>query len=188
VQESKDNTDRLLGEVRTEGGLPTEKPDLSDGGLLIYGGDKADDAGAMLGRFMASVRPGDYVALLAYLTENGGHEEALQGIREMIHDRMHAAVTVGYGPRYLHSTGQLHKGGADKGVFILLTAEDPGDIPLPGRSYGFATFRHAQARGDLEALRSHGRRVVRVHMADGAEKGLKELEKTLSEVKMAVPV
>jgi transaldolase/glucose-6-phosphate isomerase len=188
VQESKDNTNRLLERVRTKGGLPEERPALSEKGLILYGGGKANDAAGLLGRFLADVRPRDYVALLAYITENDGHEKALQAIRALIHDRLHMAVTAGYGPRYLHSTGQLHKGGPNSGVFILLTAEESGDVPIPERSYGFGTFKRAQALGDLEALRSHGRRVVRVHMADGADGGLKELENILRSTRMAVPV
>jgi len=186
VKESKDNTNRLLEKARAGGKLSDEKPVYSGKNLRIYGGDKAAGAGESLGRFLAESKRGDYVALLAYLTETGGNDKALQEIRTLLRDHLREAVTLGYGPRYLHSTGQLHKGGPNTGLFLLLTSDDPEDARIPGRPYGFSVFQHAQALGDLEALRAHGRRVIRVHFADTG-RGLAELEEIFRSIRMAAP-
>ena len=141
VKEAKDATNRIL----SAGALP-EVPN--------------DDLDALL----AQVRPGDYVAILAYVQRNAENEEALRRVRVRLRDRFKVATTVGFGPRYLHSTGQLHKGGPNKGVFIQVVSGDETDLPIPGRPYTFGTLKAAQALGDLESLRAHGRRAGRVPM------------------------
>jgi hypothetical protein len=129
--------------------------------------------------FLRQVRPGDYIALAAYLTRTPSTEAALQSMRLVIRDGTRAAITLGYGPRYLHSTGQLHKGGGDNGLFILLTADDREDLEVPGQPYTFGVLKRAQALGDMEALQRRGRRVVRLHLSDDAEAGLDRVAQAL---------
>jgi hypothetical protein len=166
VQESKDNTRRLLEVVEREGALPaTEQPSLTDSGVAVDGGEAgAGDAAGAVGRFVDAARPGDYVALMAYVTPTHADEDVLQSLRSAIRDRTRLATTFGFGPRFLHSTGQLHKGGPNTGVFLQVTVEDTTDVPIPGAPYGFSTLKRAQAQGDLESLRTHQRRVLRLHL------------------------
>ncbi len=97
----------------------------------------------------------------------------------MLQDHLHIPTTLGYGPRFLHSTGQFHKGGPNTGLFLQLTAEDTEDVSIPGASYTFGTFIRAQALGDLEALKKHGRRVGRVHLGSNINAGLRVLKEDL---------
>jgi len=184
VQESKDNTDRLLDTVRGKGRLPDQTPRLTEGPLKLYlpSGPSELTLIRSLARFFEQVRHGDYIALLAYLTEEAAVETLLNGIRLRLQQHFKTPVTMGYGPRYLHSTGQFHKGGPDTGLFVQLTADDRGDLDIPGRPYGFGILRRAQAQGDLEALDRHGRRVLRVHLGADAARGLGELTLLLEKV------
>jgi transaldolase/glucose-6-phosphate isomerase len=143
VQRAKDRT----AEALDRGELPAEPP-----------GD-LDEA-------MAEVRPGDYVAIQAFLAPSEATWDRLQAARGRIRDRLGVAATLGYGPRYLHSTGQLHKGGPDTGVFLQVTDEPAEDRPIPGRPFTFGRLIFAQAAGDLAALRERGRRVSRVTTED----------------------
>ena len=159
VQESKDNTNRLLEVVRRDGQLPKEKPVLTEGPISLYAKDAAATLAQTLARFLSQARSGDYVALLAYLTEEAGIERELAEMRLSIRDSLHLATTLGYGPRYLHSTGQFHKGGSP--YRALLTADcrrcgrsanprktlylqPPQTRPGPGRSGGLAKTRTAR--------------------------------------------
>jgi transaldolase/glucose-6-phosphate isomerase len=175
VQESKDNTNQLLRELRQTGKLPEHAPTLIEGPLHFYAAQRAKSAGDLLRAFFAQARPGDYVALQAYLAEAPDTDHALQAIRLHLRDRMHLATTLGYGPRFLHSSGQFHKGGPNTGLFLQLTADDVEDAPIPGAPYTFGMFKRAQALGDLDALRQHGRRVVRVHLGTDVSQGLAAL-------------
>jgi transaldolase/glucose-6-phosphate isomerase len=179
VQESKDNTDRLLEKLREEGSLPKEKPELQEGPLAYYGGGNAADSNKFLRAFLDKAEPGDYIALQAYITENGKAERLLQELRLSLRDGSGLATTAGYGPRFLHSTGQYHKGGPNKGLFIQLVCGVESDVDIPGREYSFGVLREAQALGDLEALRKHGRRVIRIDLGRDSLAGLKELKKRL---------
>jgi transaldolase/glucose-6-phosphate isomerase len=179
VQESKDNTNRLLKVVREKDRLPEEKPALTEGSLRIYAQDTAPTMTETLRQFLAQAQPGDYVAIQAYLTESPGTEEMLQVIRLYLRNKLHVATTLGYGPRFLHSTGQFHKGGPNTGLFLQLTADDAEDTPVPEQPYTFGVFKRAQALGDLEALRKHERRVVRIHMEADLSQGLVALEEAL---------
>jgi hypothetical protein len=179
VQESKDNTDRLLEVFEKEERLPEEEPAFLEGPLSIYSGEANADAAQALARFFGQARPGDYVALMAYLTENGLNDRMLQDIRTRLRDSLRLATTVGYGPRFLHSTGQLHKGGPNTGLFLQLTVDEAKDAPVPGKPYTFGILRRAQAQGDLQALREHGRRVMRIHLGDDAVEGLTSVQKIL---------
>jgi hypothetical protein len=113
---------------------------------------------------------------MAYMPPWPEHDEALQAIRLRLRDALRLATTLGYGPRFLHSTGQLHKGGPDKGVFIQLTVDDPEELPIPGEAYGFSTLKQAQAQGDLISLQSKRRRVVRIHLGRDVAAGLQRLK------------
>jgi glucose-6-phosphate isomerase len=147
VQEAKDATAEVLAAGRAE------SPEL-------------DDAGALLAR----VSPGDYVAITAFVDRTAETEAELQRVRRAIRDRHRVATTVGFGPRFLHSTGQLHKGGPDEGVFLqVVDAGRDADVAIPGRAYSFGTLIDAQALGDLRALRARGRRVARVTLDRLAE-------------------
>ena len=125
---------------------------------------------------LQSVKPGDYFAITAYLHETRETEAALQRIRLRVRDSMKVATTVGFGPRFLHSTGQLHKGGPDTGVFLQITAEPRENVPIPGKPYGFGQVVAAQAAGDLAALRSRGRRALSVHLPQDVAAGLEALQ------------
>ncbi len=182
VQESKDNTERLLRVWAEKGELPAEHPVASDGSLEVYAGQRAVDVEAALHHLLDGARPGDYVALMAYLRETPGTEDALQAIRRRLRDGLHLATTLGYGPRFLHSTGQLHKGGANNGIFLQLTCDDPVDVDVPGEAYSFSVLKQAQAQGDLKALRGHGRRVARVHLGQDVAAGLAALERAVASV------
>jgi transaldolase/glucose-6-phosphate isomerase len=169
VQESKDNTKRLLAEYRAQGKFPEGKALLDSDGLTVYGdaaalAGAASSVGGLLTAFLNQARPGDYVALMAYLQPTPEHTVALQSLRLSLRDSSHLATTLGYGPRFLHSTGQLHKGGANNGLFIQITADDAQDLPIPGEPYTFSVLKQAQALGDLGSLVSKQRRVLRLHL------------------------
>ena len=174
VQESKDNTDRLLAQV-TEN-LPKEKPKLSEGSLSFYSNSTATSGADFLSQLLKKATSGDYIAIMAFLPETPSAHDILQNLRRSLRDKLKLATTLGYGPRFLHSTGQLHKGGPNTGIFLQLTADDSVDLPVPGRPYSFGIFKSAQAQGDLEALIKHKRRTLRIHLGSNIEKGLRELE------------
>lgn len=175
VQESKDITNRILGEVEAKGMLPETAPDLEDGSVQVFGEVQGPDAASVLWDFVKMGKAGDYVAFMAYLTETEETEEALQDLRTLVRDRTKLATTLGYGPRFLHSTGQYHKGGPDTGLFVQITADHQEDAPIPGKPYTFGVFCDAQAAGDLEALRAHGRRTIRLNIKGNAAEGLRSL-------------
>jgi transaldolase / glucose-6-phosphate isomerase len=143
VAESKANTDRVLKEWEGSGELPDA------------GSDSVEDV-------LGAIAEGGYVAIMAYVDPTEPNEERFRAVRTAIRDRYRVATTFGFGPRFLHSTGQLHKGGPQVGCFIQVVDPDPGDLPIPGRPFGFGTLIRAQAIGDLQALRSRNRPVARV--------------------------
>ncbi|MBC7922223.1 MAG: bifunctional transaldolase/phosoglucose isomerase [Ferruginibacter sp.] len=185
VQESKNNTDRLIGQVEKEGKLPkNEELALEENGLEFYVPTNADSAASLLEEFFNQANYGDYVSIQAYLTETPAVSTALQKLRQYVQEHLHVATTSGYGPRFLHSTGQYHKGGPNTGLFLQLTADSADDLPLPGRSYTFGTLKSAQAQGDLEALRKHSRRALRVDLGANAADGLNKLLKMLESIQV----
>jgi len=180
VQEAKDATRTLLDAYRRDGALPLPPPLVAEPGIAAYGdstalGDDPVTVDGALGALLGTIKPGDYFALLAYLPDDPATVEKLQGLRELVRAQTGAATTLGFGPRFLHSTGQLHKGGPATGVFLQLTAEPRRDLPIPGWPESFATLIAAQAAGDLAALQGRGRRVLRLHLAD-PEGGMTRLE------------
>ena len=185
VQESKDATKALLEKYKSDGKLPEQAASASDGQLTAYAGDDASASASsfqeVLREQCTKIKDGDYVALLAYLEETPETEAALQNIRLSIRAATKAATTMGYGPRFLHSTGQLHKGGPDSGVFIQITAPDKVDFPIPGEPYTFSVLKDAQALGDFQSLIKHGRRAIRIDLGEDVLAGLASLQRRLVE-------
>ena len=187
VVEVKQNTARLIEQFIAQGSLPA-LPLIGEAGTVRLIADEQNarmlteqcqhhgfDAGSVVELLAAVVNgtaAGDYIALLAYLPMTGAHLADLEEIRRRIRHVSRRAVTLGFGPRYLHSTGQFHKGSANNGVFLQITWDDPVNLPIPGRPYPFEVLFRAQADGDLEALRQKGRRIVRLHAAGDAAAAL----------------
>jgi len=191
VEASKVATRTLTSTFEKSGALPPETPIAKDAGLTIF--TDAKNAAAlepMLGadRSLADylrahfsrVRPGDYVALLAYLARTEPNEQVLQEMRLAIRDHLRVATCVGFGPRFLHSTGQAYKGGPNTGVFLQITCDDAADIPVPGQRYSFGVVKAAQARGDLAVLLERDRRALRVHLGADVQIGLTALRASLT--------
>ena len=181
VQESKDATSSLLDAYRSRGTLSQPMPVVSEPGVAVTAdpeaiGDAPVSVDGAVAQLLSLARAGvDYVAILAYLPKDAQIEARLQAVRDRIGAATGTATTLGFGPRFLHSTGQLHKGGPDTGVFLQLTAEPSKDLPIPGWSESFGTLVAAQALGDLTSLQKRGRRALRLHAAD-AQSGLHRLE------------
>ncbi|MGE0542326.1 MAG: bifunctional transaldolase/phosoglucose isomerase [Dehalococcoidia bacterium] len=185
VQESKDNTRRVLREYEQRGAFPDERP-LFDDGLTLYaatptanGLRRTADSAAALCRFVKECEPGDYLAITAYLPRTEEIDAALREIRRHLRDTLKVATTVGYGPRFLHSTGQLHKGGPARGVFLQLTHDITTNLPVPGAPYSFGVLERAQALGDLQSLQSRKLRAVRVSLGADIAAGLERLKAAL---------
>ena len=163
VQESKDNTVRLLKAYQEQRALP------DPGGQLPV---DAPDFAARLQSHLKTIRKADYVAITAYVARTPARERMLRELRTLIRDRFKVATTVGYGPRFLHSTGQLHKGGSDRGVFIQLSTQHAEDLPIPGEQFTFGVLEAAQALGDYESLAKRNRRALRVALGRDVDGGL----------------
>ena len=175
VKESKDNTKRVLDQYVKNGSLADESASATDDGISVFGAPGRRDINSALTEFLSAVRPGDYVALMAYVTPSSENEAALQRLRVAIRDEHRVATTLGFGPRFLHSTGQLHKGGPDSGLYIQITTDDAVDVPIPGQPFTFSILKQAQAQGDLQSLRDHQRRVMRLHIRGDLALGLSRL-------------
>ncbi|MGH9675080.1 MAG: bifunctional transaldolase/phosoglucose isomerase, partial [Bryobacteraceae bacterium] len=186
VEESKIETRKLTTEYEHTGALPPESPFLEERGLALYT-DKANaaalgngSAGAVLKAHLARLQTGDYFALLAYIEMNEAHERALQAMRMAVRDAKKVATCLGFGPRFLHSTGQAYKGGSNNGVFLQITCDDKNDLAIPGAKYTFGVVKAAQARGDFQVLAQRGRRALRVHLRDVGQ-GLQALGGAVAE-------
>ena len=181
VTESKDNTKRVLTEYRETGALPVGEPLLRSGPLTLYGDSalrltaRRDTVEGELARHLERLRPTGYVAIQAYIAQTPERDALLTEMRRLIRDGTGRATTVGYGPRFLHSTGQLHKGGPRTGCFIQLVAGHPQDLPIPGQHESFGTLIDAQALGDFASLEAHELPVVRIHLSDDPDAGLAAL-------------
>lgn len=196
VQESKEVTKELLTTFASHGRLPEQDKVVDDDRLTLYaeGPQNQLPSGSFLEALrahLARASDRDYVALLNYVEETPEIDRLLGGMRTVIRNETKCATTVGYGPRFLHSTGQLHKGGANSGVFIQVTAPDHTDYAVPGEPFTFSILKQAQALGDFRALVAHGRRVVRVDLGNDQVAGLRRLaeyvDKGLSLVDAANP-
>jgi transaldolase/glucose-6-phosphate isomerase len=186
VEASKEKTRELTAAYEASGELPPEKPLFKEGELALYADEKNAKAFAkanMLAEYLAAhferVRAGDYCGLLAYVELNDRHRDALQEIRVLIRDRKRVATCLGFGPRFLHSTGQAYKGGPNTGVFLQITCDDPADFQVPGQKYTFGVVKAAEARGDFEVLATRERRVLRVHLGVHVAAGLTALKEAV---------
>jgi transaldolase/glucose-6-phosphate isomerase len=142
---------------------------------------QASTLAGYLSAHLKRLKAGDYFALLAYIERNEQHGETLQDIRRLVRDRTHVATCLGFGPRFLHSTGQAYKGGPNSGVFLQITCDDAKDIAIPGRKYSFGTVKAAEARCDFEVLVERRRRALRVHIGSHVADGLITLKNAIRE-------
>lgn len=182
VKESKDNTGNVLKYYEENKSLPEQVPQAMKQDLKIYhegSAAKSKDAEDIMKKFLKQIKKGNYFSIMAYITRNKKTGKQLQKIRDLIMKDKQVATTVGYGPRFLHSTGQYHKGGPDEGVFMQIVSEDTKDLDIPGKPYSFGTLKQAQATGDYESLVRHKRKVIRIDAGRNTEKGLRELYKII---------
>jgi transaldolase/glucose-6-phosphate isomerase len=191
VEASKIETRKITEAYEAGEALP-EQPLLAGDGLLTLYTDGRNAAelraacgdevtvAAVIKAHLARIEPGDYLALLAYLERNAATTGRLQGMRSTIRAANKVATCLGFGPRFLHSTGQAYKGGPNSGVFLQLTADPVEDLPVPGHHYTFGLVEAAQARGDFEVLAERERRVLRVHLGADVEAGLERLGELLA--------
>ena len=191
VEASKTATRQLTAEYEKTGALPAETPILVADGIKLYTDEKnaaalrkmADRDDSLVGYLKAHLNrlgAGDYCALLAYLQMNEAHEDELQAMRQSVRDAKRVATCLGFGPRFLHSTGQLYKGGPNTGVFLQITCDDAIDLPVPGQRYTFGVVKAAQARGDFEVLLQRDRRVLRAHLGADVRAGLNTLRRAIT--------
>jgi RpiB/LacA/LacB family sugar-phosphate isomerase len=172
-----DHTARLLAQWKKTRQFPDWAADVEEGGIVLMTQASAKPASVAEGLMshLAQAGPTDYVAIQAYLEPSAELERQLQALRILLRDRLRVATTLGFGPRYLYSTGQLHKGGPPTGLFIQITGADREDLAIPGAGYDFSTLKTAQILGDLEALRERGRRVIRLHLPGQPTQALQHL-------------
>jgi len=183
VEASKIATRNLTSEFEKSGSLPAEKPIFDDSSVKLFTDSRNADALAKaagseeslvsyLRAHLDRLAAGDYFGLLAFLQMNSEHEAPLQEIRNTLRNQKRVATCMGFGPRFLHSTGQAYKGGPNSGVFLQITCDDAADLPVPGQKYTFGVVKAAQARGDFQVLAERGRRVLRVHIGKDVKSGL----------------
>ncbi len=181
VEASKVVTRELTAGYEQTGKLADEEPIATDGVFSCtptsatrraVSAAREDTRRGNPGAHLGRIGDGDYAALLAYIEMTPGHEQALAEIRRTIRDRTRAATCVGFGPRFLHSTGQAYKGGPNSGVFLQITCDDARDLPVPGQKYTFGVVKAAQARGDFQVLAERGRRALRIHIGEDVDAGL----------------
>ena len=192
VEASKMATRKLTSEYEQTGSLPKEPPLHSEGDLALY----TDEKNAIALRAAVGNRPtfagfvkahldrlkaGDYFAVLGFIEMNGAHERALQTLRHAVRDKKRVATCLGFGPRFLHSTGQAYKGGPNSGVFLQITCEDATDLAVPGQRYTFGIVKAAQARGDFQVLAERDRRALRVHLGKDVAAGLAKLNAAITQ-------
>ena len=186
VEASKVATRTLTSEYERTGTLPAETPFFEGEGVKLFADDanagalrqsaaSAVGLAAYLEAHLGRIGPGDYFAVLAYLPMTRAHEDALQRLRHRVRDATRAATCLGFGPRFLHSTGQAYKGGPNTGVFLQVTCDDAKDVAVPGQGYTFGIVKAAQARGDLQVLAERKRRALRVHLGTDVAAGLETL-------------
>jgi transaldolase/glucose-6-phosphate isomerase len=190
VEAAKVAARKVTAAVEETGTLPPETPVLQGNGLRLFADPEnaralADAArestpAAWIRAHLARLGKGDYLALNAFLEQSAPVTAALQEIRESLRASARVATTLGFGPRFLHSTGQLHKGGPASGLFLQLTADDAEALPIPGRRFGFGELCRAQARGDQEILAARGRRILRVHLGADVKAGLTALRRAVA--------
>jgi len=179
VQEAKDATKELLSTFERRGHLQERTKIAADELITIYGADDAaefESVAEAVRRHLATIKPGDYIAFLNFIEETPEIDREFQELRSELRNATHCAVTTGYGPRFLHSTGQLHKGGAGTGVFFQIIADDKTDFAIPGEPYTFSILKQAQALGDFHALLKRGRRVIGIELGQDTLVGLNRVK------------
>jgi transaldolase/glucose-6-phosphate isomerase len=188
VEASKIETKKLTSEYEKSGKLPDESPFFEGDGIKLYADEKNTEAlkgrprlVEVLKAHLGRIGAGDYFALLGYITMNDANEKALQAIRLAVRDKKKVATVLGFGPRFLHSTGQAYKGGPNSGVFLQITCDDAVDLPVPDQKYTFGVVKAAQARGDFAVLAERGRRALRVHLGKDVAAGLATLTKAVKQ-------
>jgi hypothetical protein len=188
VEASKIETKKLTSEYEAKGSLPPESPFFTSKEVKLFADEK--NAAALSGgkslaeilkTHLSRIGTGDYFAVLGYIPMNADNEKALQTIRTTVRDAKKVATCLGFGPRFLHSTGQAYKGGPNSGVFLQITCDDASDLAVPGQKYTFGIVKSAQARGDFAVLAERGRRALRVHLGKNLQSGLSTLAKAVSQ-------
>jgi transaldolase / glucose-6-phosphate isomerase len=197
VEASKIVTKQLTSAYESSGSLPPEKPIVEESGFKLFTDEvnaaalaKAASTGPAsdgalknyLRAHLARLGAGDYFALLGYVEMNAEHEALLQSLRITVRDRKRVATCLGFGPRFLHSTGQAYKGGPNSGVFLQITCDDANDLPVPGQKYTFGVVKAAQARGDFQVLAERKRRALRVHIGSDVKSGLTRLAELVKQI------
>ena len=183
VESAKIEARKLTDEYEKKGSLPEERPFFAGEGVKLFTSDEyaqqlsSDDnsLSSLLQAHLSKIKEGDYLALLAYVQMNRENEEILQAIRKKVLDKQNVATCLGFGPRFLHSTGQAYKGGPNSGVFLQISSDDGFDLPVPEQKYTFGVVKAAQARGDFQVLLDRGRRALRVHLGKDVAAGLRKL-------------
>lgn len=186
VESAKIEARKLTEEYEQTGELPTEEPIFEEAGIKLFTSaeyaeslEKFVEGEKTLQKYLeahlAHIEENDYFALLAYIERNAENQSVLQKIRHKVFDEKLVATCLGFGPRFLHSTGQAYKGGANNGVFLQITSEDAADFPVPGQKYTFGVVKAAQARGDFQVLLDRERRALRVHLGADVSDGLKKI-------------
>jgi len=188
VEASKVETRKLTSEYESTGSLPAESPFFAAKEAKLFADPTNTTAlsggktlGAVLQAHLSRIGTGDYFAVLGYIPMTAETETALQSIRTSVRDAKKVATCLGFGPRFLHSTGQAYKGGPNSGVFLQITCDDASDLPVPGRRYTFGVVKAAQARGDFAVLAERGRRALRVHLGKNLKSGLRALSQAVSQ-------
>ncbi|MFQ5741158.1 MAG: bifunctional transaldolase/phosoglucose isomerase [Acidobacteriota bacterium] len=190
VEASKVATRALTEKYERSGALPVESPFFEQGGLQLFARDEEVEElrkvanrdpslPAFLRAHLQRLRGGDYLGILAYIERSRANQERLQGIRQAVRDRYRVATCLGFGPRFLHSTGQAYKGGPNTGVFLQITSENAKDIRVPGQTYTFGVVEAAQADGDFQVLNERRRRALRIHLPPEREAGLEALKQAI---------
>jgi len=181
VEASKVKARELMAAYQKSGALPGDTPVLVENGLEVYGKalGKVGSLRASLDGFLKQAEAGDYLGLMAYIPATPEGDALLNQIRLAVRARLKLATTVGYGPRFLHSTGQLHKGDGNRGLFLQITHTPAADAAVPGEPYTFGTLNAAQAMGDCRALLESGRRLMRIHLKGEVLAGLRQVERAL---------
>jgi transaldolase/glucose-6-phosphate isomerase len=193
VEASKIVTRQLTEAYEKSGKLPEEAPLFEESGIKLFTDERnATNLVKLVGNdrsltgflraHLNQLGAGDYLGLLGYIQMNAEHEEQLQLIRHSVRNSKHVATCLGFGPRFLHSTGQAYKGGPNTGVFLQITCDDAVDLPVPDQKYTFGTVKAAQARGDFQVLADRKRRALRVHLPKDVNAGLEKLKQAVMDV------
>ena len=188
VEASKIETKKLTSQYESTGSLPAESPFFTSKDARLFADEKNTAAlsggntlADVLKSHLSRIGVGDYFAVLGYIPMSAENEKALQAIRHSVRDLKRVATCLGFGPRFLHSTGQAYKGGPNSGVFLQITCDDASDLAVPGQKYTFGVVKAAQARGDFAVLAERGRRALRVHLGKNLKSGLNALAKAVTQ-------